>query len=69
MSDPQLMDGHRQDGDYSENAIRPLSLRDFVGQKHLKDNLSIFIESARQETFVGRFQLLIVICFARSSVS
>lgn len=44
----QLLEGQKQDGDYSENAIRPLSLQDFVGQKHLKDNLSIFIESARQ---------------------
>ncbi len=47
-----MTDGHAQtfdrEGDFSENAIRPLSLTDFVGQRQLKDNLAIFIESARQ---------------------
>jgi Holliday junction DNA helicase RuvB len=33
--------------DVIENGLRPLLLEDFIGQKGLKDNLKIFIESAK----------------------
>ncbi len=31
-----------------ESSIRPLSLKEFVGQRALKDNLGVFIQAARQ---------------------
>ncbi|APF18173.1 Holliday junction branch migration DNA helicase RuvB [Calditrichota bacterium LG25] len=31
-----------------ENSLRPQSLKDFVGQQKVKDNLAVFIEAARQ---------------------
>lgn len=33
--------------DYSEGSLRPRSLREYIGQKKAKDNLSIFIEAAK----------------------
>ena len=30
-----------------ENSLRPVYLEDFIGQKQVKDNLKIFIESAK----------------------
>ena len=30
-----------------ENSLRPTNLSEFIGQKGLKDNLKIFIESAK----------------------
>lgn len=34
----------------SENILRPLYLKDFLGQKKIKENLSIFIESAKNRS-------------------
>ncbi|HCM84062.1 MAG TPA: Holliday junction branch migration DNA helicase RuvB, partial [Rhodospirillaceae bacterium] len=36
-----------QETDPIDAALRPQSLRDFTGQKILKDNLSVFIQAAR----------------------
>lgn len=38
---------HKQDEDSHDNALRPLSLAEFTGQKLACDNLKIFIESAK----------------------
>ena len=35
-----------QDG--LENTLRPSSLEEYIGQKNLKDNLSVFISAAKQ---------------------
>lgn len=37
-----------QPADQLDAALRPQSLKDFTGQKVLKDNLSVFIQAARQ---------------------
>ncbi|WP_207459400.1 Holliday junction branch migration DNA helicase RuvB [Azospirillum sp. SYSU D00513] len=34
-------------GDEPESSIRPLSLAEFIGQRHARENLSIFIQAAR----------------------
>lgn len=36
-----------QDGDVLEKALRPLSLKEFIGQDKLKENLSVFIQAAK----------------------
>tara|TARA_Y100001001_G_C7996459_1_gene304780 strand:+ start:212 stop:1279 length:1068 start_codon:yes stop_codon:yes gene_type:complete len=36
------------DTDRVDQALRPESLQSFIGQDHLKENLSVFIESAKQ---------------------
>ena len=42
----------KNEGDSLENTLRPLHLNDFIGQHEIKENLKVFIESAkiRQET-------------------
>lgn len=37
-----------QEGDAPEQALRPQTLREFAGQTHLKDNLSVFIAAAKK---------------------
>lgn len=37
----------KQDNDNIENSLRPLLLNDFIGQHKIKDNLKVFIESAK----------------------
>jgi len=39
---------YREDQDREEQTLRPRRLEDFVGQQALKDNLSVFIQAARQ---------------------
>ncbi|HWU04108.1 MAG TPA: Holliday junction branch migration DNA helicase RuvB [Novosphingobium sp.] len=46
MSDNPLLSAHRQIEDV-DAALRPKSLAEFVGQAGAKDNLRVFIESAR----------------------
>ena len=43
----RLIDGAPMVGDGLENSIRPLALEEFVGQRKLRENLRIFIDSAR----------------------
>jgi len=40
----------KQSQDEAEDKIRPRCLKDFQGQEQLKENLSVFIEAARQRT-------------------
>ena len=39
--------GEKSDEDAQENTLRPLALKDFQGQKAIKENLSVFINAAR----------------------
>lgn len=49
MKDRRLSAGQYLDAqDQDEHALRPKRLADFVGQRQLKDNLSVFIEAARR---------------------
>ncbi len=42
------LEREKQDSDnQAEGALRPLSLNEFIGQKDLRENLSIFIEASR----------------------
>ncbi|MBX7146243.1 MAG: Holliday junction branch migration DNA helicase RuvB [Alphaproteobacteria bacterium] len=47
MNDARLTVPHQQPEDFFEKSLRPQYLNDFVGQKKLKENLSVFIEAAR----------------------
>lgn len=47
MKANELSPARFEDESHDEYAIRPQTLADFVGQKNLKDNLKVFIESAR----------------------
>lgn len=42
-----IKDVEKQDGDLIENTLRPLFLGDFIGQSAIKENLKVFIESAK----------------------
>jgi len=44
---PRIIAPEPQETDPIDAALRPQSLRDFTGQKILKDNLSVFIQAAR----------------------
>src|SRR6185295_266823 len=46
MTDNPLLSAHRQIED-ADAALRPKSLAEFVGQAAAKDNLRVFIESAK----------------------
>jgi Holliday junction DNA helicase RuvB len=48
MSDERLTAGARQDEDASEGSLRPQTLRDFIGQRTLRENLEVFVGAARQ---------------------
>jgi Holliday junction DNA helicase RuvB len=50
VSEPRVIAPEHGTQDAPEASIRPLSLADFVGQKQLRDNLGIFIESAKQRS-------------------
>jgi Holliday junction DNA helicase RuvB len=47
MTDGRIITPDFAQGDTPEQSLRPLSLADFVGQKKLRSNLSVFIEAAR----------------------
>jgi holliday junction DNA helicase RuvB len=47
MSGPRVVMPERGEEDAAETSFRPLSLDEFVGQRQLRDNLSVFIEAAR----------------------
>ncbi len=43
-----LSSSFQQDNDVNENILRPKNLSDFQGQERIKDNLSVFIQAARE---------------------
>ena len=42
-----ILTGKMQEEDAAEKSIRPHSLKEFIGQEQMKDNLRIYIEAAR----------------------
>jgi len=48
MSDDRMTDGARQEEDAVEGSLRPQTLREFIGQRTLRDNLEVFIGAAKQ---------------------
>ena len=46
-SDERLVMSTKGEFDVEENALRPKTMADYVGQKKVKDNLSVFISSAK----------------------
>ncbi len=45
--DNRIVDAEEQSVDIFENNIRPQSLKEYVGQKEITDNLKVFIEAAK----------------------
>lgn len=45
---PGMLDGHLTEDDSSENRLRPSRLSEFQGQETVKENLSVFIQAARE---------------------
>lgn len=43
----RLVDGAKAEDDISEASFRPLTLKDFTGQRQARENLSVFIEAAK----------------------
>ncbi len=43
----RMIDGRSLSNDDAESTLRPQSLSEFVGQRKVRDNLSVFIEAAR----------------------
>ncbi len=48
MSTPRYLSAERRDEDLMEASIRPQVLADFIGQQQARENLSVYIEAARQ---------------------
>lgn len=48
MSDDRLTGAARQEEDAAEGSLRPQTLRDFIGQRALRENLEVFVAAARQ---------------------
>lgn len=48
MNRAEALNPTPQDGDFEDKALRPLSLTDFTGQPHIKENLSVFIAAAKK---------------------
>lgn len=44
----RVISAARTGADTGEIGLRPLSLRDYIGQEQIKDNLAVFIQAARQ---------------------
>jgi Holliday junction DNA helicase RuvB len=47
MSDERLTGGMRREEDATEGSLRPQTLREFIGQKTLRENLEVFVGAAR----------------------
>lgn len=47
-SDDRLTAGARQEEDSTEGSLRPQTLKDFIGQKALRETLEVFVSAARQ---------------------
>ena len=48
MSEDRLVTSESSGEDLADAALRPKSLSDFVGQRQLRENLSVFVEAARK---------------------
>jgi Holliday junction DNA helicase RuvB len=48
MSDDRITASGRQEEDATEGSLRPQNLREFIGQKALRENLEVFVGAARQ---------------------
>jgi Holliday junction DNA helicase RuvB len=48
MSEPRMTDGIRQEEDAVEGSLRPQNLKEFIGQKTIRENLEVFIGAAKQ---------------------
>ncbi|WP_368415785.1 Holliday junction branch migration DNA helicase RuvB [Falsiroseomonas sp.] len=47
MSEDRITDAARQEDDAAEGSLRPQTLKDFIGQKTLRENLEVFVGAAR----------------------
>jgi len=47
MSEDRITGAARQDDDAAEGSLRPQTLKDFIGQKTLRENLEVFVAAAR----------------------
>ena len=47
MEDDRILEAEKTNEDLFENNIRPQSLKEYVGQKEITDNLHVFIEAAK----------------------
>ena len=47
MSDERMVAPSFGDGDLHERSLRPERLEDFIGQRQLRENLSVFVEAAK----------------------
>ena len=45
------MDAHMQEQDNFEKTLRPSTLQEYIGQKDLKQNLSVFIRAAKPVSY------------------
>jgi Holliday junction DNA helicase RuvB len=50
VSDERLTAGRKAEEDATEGSLRPQHLREFIGQKALRENLEVFIGAARQRS-------------------
>ena len=47
MSEERITGAARQEDDAAEGSLRPQTLKDFIGQKTLRENLEVFVGAAR----------------------
>ena len=47
MSDERVTGGERQEEDSTEGSLRPQNLKEFIGQRSLRENLEVFVGAAR----------------------
>ena len=47
MSEDRITGAARQEDDAAEGSLRPQTLKDFIGQKTLRENLEVFVAAAR----------------------
>ena len=47
MSEDRITGAARQEDDAAEGSLRPQTLKDFIGQKTLRENLEVFVGAAR----------------------
>lgn len=48
MADERLLSGVKNEYDLEENALRPKTLEDYVGQEKVKENLKVYMAAAKQ---------------------
>lgn len=47
VEDERTLSPDSQDGEHYDQSLRPQRLQDYIGQKEVKDNLTVFIEASR----------------------